>query len=72
MKKYNGHRNYNAWNIALWLNNDENLYRLVQSALKTYRTKNKACEYLIRCLNGEKTPDGVRYTKTNIRLSLTD
>lgn len=27
MSAYNGHRSWNAWNVSLWLNNDEGLYR---------------------------------------------
>ena len=26
MAKYNGHKNWNHWNVSLWVNNDEGLY----------------------------------------------
>ena len=26
-KEYNGHRSWNAWNVALWLSNEYNLYQ---------------------------------------------
>jgi len=28
MSKYQGHRSWNAWNVALWIGNDEGLYHL--------------------------------------------
>lgn len=72
-KSYNGHKNYNAWNVSLWINNDEGLYSLAQSFIKDCGNKDVAAcamaEYL-RDAEMLETPDGVKYTKTNIRLAL--
>lgn len=32
-KPYNGHESWNAWNVALWIGNDEPLYRLAMHCL---------------------------------------
>jgi hypothetical protein len=71
---YNGHKNYNCWNVSLWINNDEGLYRLMKDCLGyTWNGKyNKNCSVhmFIRALRSKKithTPDGVRYTFTNVR-----
>ena len=69
---YNGHRSWNAWNVALWLYNDEGLYRMVQDALRRAGTKDKAERYLARDLAGQRTPDGGRYNLTTIRAALAD
>lgn len=28
MTRYNGHKNWNHWNVSLWINNDEGLAEL--------------------------------------------
>ena len=33
-KKYEGYENWETWNIALWLTNDESVYNLVIETLK--------------------------------------
>jgi len=33
MKQYNGYRSWNAWNVSLWINNDEHLYTLARDIL---------------------------------------
>ena len=71
MPKYNGHKNYNAWNVALWLSNDEGLYRLACDCIRRSNNRLEAISKLMDYLP-EKTPDGVKYTKTNVRLALVD
>jgi len=71
MAEYNGHPSYNAWNVSLWLNNDEGLYRMMVDAVRTNQNRRAAAEQVLDCLKeccGEypKTPDGVPYTITNI------
>ena len=67
---YNGHRNYNAWNVSLWINNDEGLYKLAQFAVHWEGSRERAAEYMLMRLEDTHTPDGVPYTKTNIKLAM--
>jgi hypothetical protein len=30
---YNGFKNYNTWNVVLWINNDEGLYNLARQCV---------------------------------------
>lgn len=66
---YNGHKNYNAWNIALWLGNNESLYHLARWCIRTSDNRNQAARKMMEHLP-EKTPDGVVYTVTNVRLAI--
>ena len=68
-KPYQGHRSYNAWNVSLYLFNEEPLYRLMCECVKRSRTLDDAAERLFRQLPA-RTPDGVPYTITNVRLAL--
>ena len=69
--RYNGHKNYNAWNVSLWINNDEGLYSLAKWAVRTSNNRQQAAEKILESLP-EKTPDGVKYTITNIKKALVD
>jgi hypothetical protein len=76
MAKYNGHPSYNAWNVSLWINNDEGLYAMAKDNIQWWKgQRNKAAQamfdQLIDC-GITHTPDGVRYTVTNIRRAMVD
>ena len=53
---YNGYANYETWNVALWINNDEGLYRVFQD----FRCDNPV-DMLELCKDvfGPYTPDDV-------------
>ena len=65
---YNGHPNYNAWNVALWISNDEGLYRWAIE-LKRDHGSAKAAEIMLAELP-RNTPDGIPWTKTNLRRAI--
>ncbi len=76
---YNGHKNWNHWNVSLWLMNTEYLYRLVCEYVRRSSTKDEAAEHILRHLQSETsateehpvtTPDGAPYTFTSIRAAL--
>ena len=66
MKAYNGHRSWNAWNVSLWINNDESLYRFARSMAAQYGVGVGAIK-VTRALAGERTPDGATYNVTSVR-----
>jgi hypothetical protein len=70
MPKYNGHPSYNAWNVSLWVFNDEGLYNLARECLKPYHTRDEAAHAFLNALREARireTPDGVRYTFNTVR-----
>ena len=53
---FNGWANWETWNVALWIGNDESLYK----AAKTCRTYQELVELLWEC-GSKETPDGCRW-----------
>lgn len=73
-KPYNGHPSWNAWNVSLWLNNDEGLYNLMRECIRRTDTREQAARRMLQTLrfmdDAVKTPDGAPYTVTNIRRAM--
>jgi hypothetical protein len=70
---YNGHESWNAWNVSLWINNEEGLYSIAKDCIWRADTRNEAAEQMLEILQVmgvDKTPDGAPYTKTSIRLAM--
>jgi len=65
MASYQGHRSWNAWNVSLWISNDEPLYRRAVELVQKHGRR-KAARIMSNELAGEKTPDGARYNVTCI------
>jgi hypothetical protein len=69
MKEYKGHRSWNAWNVSLWINNDESLYNWAIDLCNRFN-KDKAARLMAKELYGQSTPDGGKYNRTAIREAL--
>lgn len=68
MTQYNGHKNWNHWNVSLWINNDEGLYRLAQSYAGRF-PRDQAARLMLAELP-DKTPDGAPYSVSAIRAAM--
>jgi hypothetical protein len=73
MKTYNGHRSWNAWNVSLWIGNDEQLYRLALDCKKRTSTTRAAAKRFIAAIGGDRpetTPDGATYNLLSVKLAI--
>ena len=59
--EYNGWENYETWNVALWINNDEGLYNIAMEA-GDYQT---FCDYVG---SNATTGDGVKYNDPKVNV----
>lgn len=72
-KTYNGHKNWNHWNVSLWINNDEGLYRMALFYAHQRHDRKKAAQDMLDYLNENgitHTPDGAPYSVTTIRAAM--
>ena len=65
MPTYQGHRSWNAWNVALWINNEEPTYKWARELVIEHGRK-IAARIMTRELEGQSTPDGGKYNFTCI------
>jgi len=65
---YNGHKNWAHWNVSLWLNNEEPLYRRMRYLCQIH-TRAIAADIMLSQLP-EQTPDGAKYSVTAIRAAM--
>ena len=69
MSKFNGHKNWNHWNVSLWINNDEGLYRMALDMCR-YRRRAEAARAMLAALEDmgiTHTPDGAPYSISSIK-----
>lgn len=68
---YNGWKNRQTWSCALWISNDEFLYKSAVAYMQKY--PNSKCPYsnFIRSMGMQdsKTPDGIKWISTRISYS---
>ena len=67
MSDYNGWTNYETWNVALWIGNDEGLYNIARRCSSYDRLVKKLAE-----IGFIQTPDGVDLKDTALDLNELD
>jgi hypothetical protein len=72
MGKYNGHKNWTQWNVSLWVNNDEGLYREAVRLCRRMSRKDAAEAMLgwLQDMGLTETPDGAKYSVTAIQAAM--
>lgn len=61
---YNGWANYETWNVALWIENDEGLYSIARGF--RHKGYEALAKELREELNLRETPDGVAFNDSGL------
>ena len=61
---YNGWANYETWNVALWIQNDESLYNIAMES-GDYEA---FVEFMLDVFGKTQTPDGVLYNDSSVNV----
>ena len=60
---YNGWKNRQTWNVSLWINNDEPLYRSAVAYMQKRKEQGKTGTYIgfvkTNWMSGDRTPDNI-------------
>lgn len=66
---YNGWKNRETWNIALWIGNDEPLYRAAVDFMRRYKGRQPYRHFIQhQGLSRSSTPDRIQFLSTRISL----
>lgn len=65
-KGYNGYPSWNAWNVSLWINNDEGLYSFARELKRKLGTARAAEAFVDEC-GMAHTPDGAPFTVSSVK-----
>jgi hypothetical protein len=68
-KGYNGWTNYETWNVALWIGNDEGLYHIARAVRYQANPYEAFVEEMKEFGNGAiayQTPDGVAWNDSGL------
>lgn len=63
---YNGHPNWNLWNVHLWMTSDYGVYTNCTGLIHEVGVQ-RAVDMLHEKIGHMETPDGARYTKAALR-----
>lgn len=73
-KTYNGHKDWTHWNVSLWINNDEPLYRMARECVRQHKgNRTQAATDMLQALSMAgitKTADGAKYSVHNIAAAM--
>ena len=65
---YNGWKNYETWNLVLWIQNDERLYKMAVDFVKKIRPSKITWHRFIvfAGLKSTETPDGISWNSPKL------
>lgn len=70
---YNGWKNWETWNVALWIGNDEGLYHLARSYRhKGYKAFAESLKEFGNMAVALQTPDGVAWNDSGLDIDALD
>jgi len=59
---YNGYKNYETWNVVLWISNDEGFYNIAKDCVDYEDFRNTMLEF-----DSLNTPDNVAWFDSKLR-----
>lgn len=69
LKTYNGFRSWNAWNVSLWINNDESIYNYCLALINRYGLRKASLTFM---QDHTSIPDGAKYDYLSVYNTLKD